>query len=48
MLAVGQLLVNVCPSDNWFIDQVIGYIDLPVANYFHVELLRRSTPNHIP
>ena len=36
MLAVGQLLVNVCPSGNWFIDQVIGYIDLPVAKMFYI------------
>jgi hypothetical protein len=25
-----------CPSGNGFIDQVIGYIDLPVAKMFYI------------
>jgi hypothetical protein len=26
----------ICPSGNGFIDQVIGYIDLPVAKMFYI------------
>ena len=44
--AIGTLIVPcwlsancwsmLCPSDNGFIDQVIGYIDLPVAKMFYI------------
>ena len=36
MLASANYWSMLCPSGNGFIDQVIGYIDLPVAKMFYI------------